>query len=133
MKLYVGGAFQGKKAYVDNEYSEIKTLKWFDGKDCVEKGSDYRTIADFDAVCNYHEVIRKELLDGVSPEDELDLLLKDNPELIIVCDEVGCGVIPISKEDRMYREAVGRCMCIAASKADKVTRIICGIGQVIKC
>ena len=131
MELYVGGAFQGKKAYVDNEYSD-KKIKWFDGKDCAEKGCDYRTIADFDAVCNYHEVIRKELLDGVIPEDELNRLLDLNKNLIIVCDEVGCGVIPISKEDRMYREAVGRCMCIAASKADKVTRIICGIGQKIK-
>ena len=131
MELYVGGAFQGKKAYVDNEYSD-KNLKWFNGKDCAEKGFDYRTIADFDAVCNYHEVIRKELLDGVIPEDELNRLLDLNKDLIIVCDEVGCGVIPISKEDRMYREAVGRCMCIAASKADKVTRIICGIGQIIK-
>ena len=131
MELYVGGAFQGKKAYVDNEYSD-KNLKWFDGKDCVEKDCDYRTIADFEAVCNYHEVIRKELLDGVTPEDELNRLLDLNKDLIIVCNEVGCGVIPISKEDRMYREAVGRCMCIAASKADKVTRIICGIGQIIK-
>lgn len=127
MELYIGGSFQGKKTYVDNEYQGKKTLNWCNGKSC-----DIKDIYSFDAIYNYHEIIRRELEEGISPEDELLSLLDHNPHIIIVCDEVGCGVIPIKKEDRAYREAVGRCMCMAADKADKVTRIICGIGQIIK-
>ena len=127
MELYVGGAFQGKKEYVDDNYRDIKELKWCNAENC-----DEAALFDCDAVYNYHELIRKQVLNGIDPEDKLCDLIDHNPDIIIVCDEVGCGVIPIDPKDRAYREAVGRCMCKAASKADKVIRIICGIGQVIK-
>jgi len=127
MDLYVGGAFQGKKEYVDNKYSGIKKLKWYDGQS-IEPFD----ITKYDAIYNYQEVVKRELLEGKVPDDEIKRLIDLKPDIIIVCNEVGCGVIPIAKEDRIYREAVGRCMCIAAAKADRVTRIICGIGQVIK-
>lgn len=127
MELYVGGSFHGKKEYVDDAYHDIKALNWFNGENC-----DDVKLSDYDGIYNYHEIIRRQVLDGVDPEDKLSTLIDHNPDIIIVCDEVGCGVIPIDKNDRAYREAVGRCMCMAASKADKVVRIICGIGQVIK-
>ena len=132
MELYVGGSFQGKKSYVDNKYSNIRKLKWLDGKICKSREDILGSIDDYDAVYDYQEVIKKELRDDLVPEDELKCLLDKKPDIIIVCDEVGCGVIPMAKEDRIYREAVGRCMCMAAARADSVTRIICGIGQVIK-
>ncbi|PWT29015.1 bifunctional adenosylcobinamide kinase/adenosylcobinamide-phosphate guanylyltransferase [Butyrivibrio fibrisolvens] len=127
MELYIGGAFQGQKEYVDNEYRDIKKLNWYNGQDPVDTD-----ISDYDAICNYHEIIRRQVGIGIDPEAELEKILDHNPQIIIVCDEVGCGVIPIDSQDRAYREAVGRCMCKAASRADRVVRIICGIGQVIK-
>ena len=36
------------------------------------------------------------------------------------------------KEDRIYREAVGRVLCSAVKKAVHVERVICGIGQCLK-
>ena len=38
----------------------------------------------------------------------------------------------MDKQERIYREAVGRTMCMAASMAESVTRIVCGIGMRIK-
>ena len=131
MKLYVGGAFQGKKAFVDNEYMNVKKLSWYDGA-CRDNKIQTNSISSYDAIYNYQEIIKRQLANKLDPEKELEELIKLNPQIILVCNEVGCGVIPITREDRAFREAVGRCMCMAASKADKVTRIICGIGQVIK-
>ena len=52
--------------------------------------------------------------------------------MTIVCDEVGSGVVPMEKTDRLWRERVGRTCCDLAEKADTVVRVFCGIGQVIK-
>lgn len=51
---------------------------------------------------------------------------------IIICDEVGCGVVPMDAHERRWRETVGRVCCLLAHEADKVIRIQCGIGTVIK-
>ena len=51
---------------------------------------------------------------------------------IVVCDEVGSGVIPLEKERRLGREATGRLCCRLAKEATKVVRLVCGIPTVIK-
>ena len=42
------------------------------------------------------------------------------------------GIVPLEKEDRIYREAVGRVLCSAVKKAVHVERVTCGIGQCLK-
>lgn len=59
-------------------------------------------------------------------------LYRKNPDIIIVSNELGYGVVPMERFDRDYRETVGRvCTCIAA-RSDAVTRVVCGIGTRIK-
>ncbi len=61
-----------------------------------------------------------------------DWLYKKNPNLVIVSNELGYGVVPMEKKDRLWRERVGRvCTCIAA-RADEVVRVVCGIGTRLK-
>lgn len=55
-----------------------------------------------------------------------------HPDAIVVANEVGAGVVPIVKEDRLFREAVGRALCIVAQESESVTRCVCGIGVRIK-
>jgi hypothetical protein len=55
-----------------------------------------------------------------------------NPEILIVSNELGYGVVPMEKADRLWREAAGRICCALASRADEVVRVVCGIGQRIK-
>ncbi len=58
-----------------------------------------------------------------------DLLLEKK---IVVCDEVGSGVIPVDKGQRLGREATGRLCCRLAAQAEQVVRLVCGVPQVIK-
>ena len=59
-------------------------------------------------------------------------LLKKNPEIIIVTNELGCGVVPVERKDRIWRETTGRvCICLAQA-ADEVIRVICGMGMKLK-
>lgn len=59
-------------------------------------------------------------------------LIRDNPDVILICDEVGGGIVPVDKEERDYRECVGRVLCELAKEAESVERVYCGIGQTIK-
>jgi len=50
----------------------------------------------------------------------------------VIATEVGCGVVPVDKEERRCREAAGRLACMLAEKADTVVRVCCGIPKVLK-
>lgn len=51
---------------------------------------------------------------------------------VVICDEIGCGLVPMDPGERARREQVGR-LCIALAKeAEAVVRVVCGVGTVIK-
>ena len=58
--------------------------------------------------------------------------LRDQPDGVVICDEVGCGVVPLDREDRAWREKVGRVCCRLAEKAAAVYRVTCGLGARLK-
>ena len=71
---------------------------------------------------------------GLEDWPELDeaALLEANPDVILICDEVGCGVVPVEPAQRARREAVGRLRCRLAERAERVERIFCGLPMVLK-
>lgn len=139
MKLIIGGAFQGKLSYAKKMYH---AENWIDGRDC-----GFDEIMTCSGIHHFHEYIRRMLSehghdsrDGVGSLIDLERqaeafageLYGKNPDILIVSNELGYGVVPMEKFDRDYRETVGRvCTCIA-SKADEVVRVVCGIGTRIK-
>ena len=70
--------------------------------------------------------------EGEPIDDLAEELIRKNPELILITDEIGYGIVPVDRMEREYREQTGRvCTCLAAY-SEKVYRVMCGIGQVIK-
>jgi adenosylcobinamide kinase/adenosylcobinamide-phosphate guanylyltransferase len=94
---------------------------------------------------------------GYSPESMADGVLDDkpvvfhvermvaadhtaSPELleplcgkeVVICCEVGSGIVPAEYEQRLTREATGRLCVRLAQRADAVVRMVCGIPTVIK-
>ena len=55
-----------------------------------------------------------------------------NPDILVITNELGSGVIPADPFDRQWREASGRAACDLAKYAAEVHRVVCGIGTVIK-
>ena len=62
----------------------------------------------------------------------MDGWLRAHPDGVIICDEVGCGVTPLDRTDREWRERVGRTCCRLAERAEAVYRVRCGLGARIK-
>ena len=124
MELIIGGAFQGKSDYAKKQHPEIC---WREGRDL---GAD--EIFTASGVLNLHEFIRKEMQAGQDLEGFGEELIRRNPNLILTSCEIGYGVVPVDAFDREYREKTGRICTVLASYSRKVTRVICGIGTVIK-
>ena len=124
MEMIIGGAFQGKSSLAESKYPDIR---WVKGA-----GADWEAISKAKGILGFHEYIRKELKEGREVTSLAKDLIQANPDVVIVSDEVGYGVVPIDAFDRKYREAVGRVCTDLASKSKKVIRVVCGIGTVIK-
>jgi len=63
------------------------------------------------------------------PEELADALAQKE---VVICTEVGGGVIPLEREQRLAREAAGRLSVLLAQRADTVVRMVCGIPAAIK-
>ena len=64
--------------------------------------------------------------------DNPNLTAADIPDCIVICDELGCGVVPLDYEDRAWRERTGRLCNDLAARADHVDRVFCGIPMKLK-
>lgn len=63
---------------------------------------------------------------------ELMEVVSENPDVIFIVNELGCGVIPMDVHDRRCRELVGRTCCDLAKEAKEVHRVVCGVGEILK-
>ncbi len=50
----------------------------------------------------------------------------------VTANETGCGVVPVDKDERLFREQAGRLSVMLAERAERVIRVVCGLGQVLK-
>ncbi len=139
MKLIIGGLAQGKLHYVLQKEGNGKCMI-FDGmlpeerelqEARKEAGIEKKTLI----INHFHHVVKRELAGKRTPgELEADVMrfVEKHPEVILICDEIGNGIVPVDAFERTYREQTGRILIRLAQKADEVVRVLCGIGQRIK-
>lgn len=126
MIMITGGAFQGKKDFVKKFFS-IGENDILNGADC-----NYDKIFSAKCVCNYHLFIGRLMNEEIDPLKFTEKICKKNSDIIIIMNEIGCGIIPLEKSERIWREQVGRAGCIIAESSSDVFRICCGIPTKIK-
>lgn len=112
MVLVIGGMAQGK---LDFARESLGVTSWSQG-----------VLGEEDCVYGLQNALREVSQDAVLAWAEA------HPQAVIICDEVGSGVVPIDPGDRAWRETVGRTCCALAKKADAVYRVTCGLGVRIK-
>ena len=109
MILIIGGYAQGKQKYARDNYRDAdKRMLFLDGiaRESFDKGEDYGEFTS--------------------------RLLRENADAVIITDETGCGIIPAVKEERLFREWLGRAQCNIAAASDEVIKVTCGLGVKIK-
>ena len=122
MVLIIGGAYQGTTEYAKKTYS----LQDADIFTCENTGIDtnarvIRHLERFALAC-----VRA----GKEPAEALRAL--DLSDKILICEDISCGVVPMDAVEREWREAVGRMNAMLAAKAERVTRLFCGLPLELK-
>lgn len=126
MKLITGGAYSGKKRFV-TENMNIFPQDIADGSEC-----DFNEVFTAKCVINYHSLVKRIIAENNDPVAFTEKLCEENSGITVIMDEIGCGIVPVERTERLWREDCGRCGCILSGKSDTVIRVVCGIGTVIK-
>ncbi|OON86972.1 hypothetical protein BXO88_05360 [Oribacterium sp. C9] len=137
MILVLGGMCQGKHSFCKKEFPTAVLIDDFEykireqlkqGKDPVKEAERWLE----DNTGSFTDIT------GVS-SDKADRIkdmgsdsVAEKPELVIIMREVGSGVVPMDREEREWREAVGRVSCLFAERAARVYRLLAGIPQRLK-
>ena len=124
MRMIIGGAFQGKMEYAQKEYHGIR---WVDGAACSEE-----ELLQCEGVYHFHLYIRKSMEKYEEMRLFADRIIRENPQIVIITDEIGYGLVPIDAFERRYREETGRICTRLAAFSERVDRVVCGIGLPIK-
>ena len=83
-------------------------------------------------IINLELFIKNILKQGQKPIEIINKNLFKFSDKIVICEDVCCGIVPISYEDRLFREAVGKILQILSRSSDEVYRVFCGIGERLK-
>lgn len=126
MWLITGGAYQGKLDYALKK-TKMKIEDTIDGASC-SMGELIRK----PLVNHFHLWIKRMLEEKQDIRVLVEQIKEENPNLVIITNELGCGIVPVDPFDREYREETGRVCQILANEAKEVHRVVCGIGMVIK-
>lgn len=138
MKMVIGGAWQGQLAWARSHDEQNETRQWLDGKTCGPE-----EIFRCGGIYDFQEYIRRNLKTEGEDADAgrvseqaaagfAERLLRENPEILIVSNEIGYGLVPVSLEERIWREQTGRVCTALAARSEQVIRVVMGIGTRIK-
>lgn len=124
MVLVIGGAYQGKLDYAksafgitDREVYTCTNVNIDFSRRCIYAIEEF-TLAcvhsGFDAV-QYFETCHDEWQDS-----------------ILICQDITCGVVPLGRDMRTWRDVTGKLCQYLAGEAKQVSRIFCGLEQKLK-
>lgn len=136
MILIIGGYCQGKTQYMKSlpQYGGLQGRNP-DRKEEVPSAdgmiSDLEQAWNLPVILRFHHYVKR-LADESQIQELISRILKENPDVLITMDEVGCGIVPMESEDRSYRELAGLAGQRLAKEAKEVHRVCCGIGSRIK-
>lgn len=138
MILIIGGICQGKHDFCRREFPDAEVIEHYEERVRIELKEDKDPISEAE---KWLESIAGDDRGSKTKTNDDDgsgvHFGNDNPgqitkELVIIMNEVGSGVVPMDKDERLWREAVGRVSCIFSKRADRVYRLIAGIPQRLK-
>lgn len=126
MIIITGGAFSGKKDYAKKRFG-------FSDEEILN-GGNCSLNAVFSAKCiaDYQLIVKRLLEENADVQTFTERLCRENPNAVVIINEIGAGIIPLEKSDRIWREETGRSGCLIARNSSEVIRLACGIPTTIK-
>ena len=118
--LIIGGACQGKKEYAVSHFG-LKREEIFT---CTEDGEPDLSARCIDHLERYLRGCANRGAEPVPPEAFRE-------DAVLICEDITCGIVPVSALDRKWRELTGRYLQKVAGAGAEVIRVFCGFGQTL--
>ena len=124
MVLIIGGAYQGKLdwakerfGFSDEDVFSCRDAQIDFSRSCIDH------LETFSLAC---------VRDGIDPVALFEAHTEEWQRSVLICQDISCGVVPMSAELRQWRNETGRVCRYLAQRADRVSRIFCGLEQRLK-
>lgn len=125
MVFIFGGKYQGKTAYALAQYGDGLVV-------CDLAEQDIARMYEAGIVKNLQEGVRSLLAEGISPLRYFQENIDSLEQKILIGTEIGCGIVPLAEEERIWRDETGRVYQFLADRSQKTVRIWAGIPLTIK-
>lgn len=137
MKVFFGGAYNGKLQYVKDNFNIKDEDVFICKEECEVEGNKvtlYKEEIDFSkkVINGIDKFIYNKILKG---EDSLEYFkenLENLRDKILICDEITSGIVPIKKEERLWRDETGRVLQFLSKESNEVYRIFFGLATKLK-
>jgi adenosyl cobinamide kinase/adenosyl cobinamide phosphate guanylyltransferase len=126
MILVFGGAYQGKLAYALERFGFTEDDVYRCREECTALPGGKMVIYEID------KWILALVRAGSDVTAAVRALTVSNPDAVMLCNDISCGIVPLGADMRRWREAAGRSMAVIAEMSDEVIRLFCGIPQRVK-
>ena len=124
MILVFGGAYNGKKDFIKEKFNINEEDIFY----CSDGEIDFSK----KVICGLHKFTYNNTLKNKSSLEYIKENINLFKDKIIISDEISSGIVPLKKEDRMWREETGRCLQYLSKESSCVYRVFCGIPTIIK-
>lgn len=124
MILIFGGAYNGKLEFAKKKYDLLQEEIFF----CNNENLRY----DKKVICGLHLFTRNCILKNINPLEILQNNIERLKDKIIICDEIGSGIVPMEKLDRQWREDTGKVLQFLSRHSYSVSRIFFGLEESLK-
>lgn len=124
MILIFGGAYNGKLKFVKEKYNINDEEIFFFTDEHLE--------LDKKVLCGIHVFTRACVLKKLNSLEIIENNLGGLKDKIIICDEINSGIVPMEKQNRVWREETGRALQLLAKNSSSVYRVFFGIEEQIK-
>ena len=124
MILVFGGAYNGKKDFIKEKFNINEEDIFY----CSDGEIDFSK----KVICGLHKFTYNNTLKNKSSLEYIKEHINLFKDKIIISDEISSGIVPLKKEDRMWREETGRCLQYLSKESSCVYRVFCGISTIIK-
>ena len=126
MKLVFGGSYQGKNEFVKEKFD----LKEEDFFICNDEFLDINF--EKKVISSIEKYVLASLKNGQDPISYINENLYKLNDKIIICEDVCCGVVPMDKIIRQWRDNTGKIMQILSRNSTEVYRVYCSLGERLK-
>lgn len=124
MVLVFGGAYNGKRDFVKEKFNVTEDDIFYCGVNEIDFSKK--------VICGLHKFTYNNILKDISSLQYIKENINLFKDKIIISDEISSGIVPLKKEDRIWREETGKCLQYLSKESSCVYRVFCGIPTIIK-